>query len=185
MPTLQSLPDAVEIDDIEHKIYVVTAGVPVHSRFDARYLVTDCSAHEGGTKLAIGVDWPKPLEMAQDCLDSEWTIPVHFSEKVADQGAWLAQSSQANVQIGWGERLNEETSTVAPDLKWPDAIIWLHEAQGKRTRSKLSFFRNVEKAWRIDGTGKEYTELETDKGATSISVRPFEYCRVALRWSSS
>jgi hypothetical protein len=185
MPTLQSLPDAVEIDDIEHKIYVVTAGVPVHSRFDARYLVTDCSAPKGGTKLAIGVDWPKPLEMAQDFLDSEWTIPVHFSEKVADQGAWLAQSSQANVQIGWGERLNEETSTVAPDEKWPDAIIWLHEAQGKRTQSKLSFFRNVEKAWRIDGTGKEYTELETDKGATSISVRPFEYCRVALRWSSS
>ena len=185
IPVLQSLPEVVEIDDIEHKIYVVTTGVPVHSRFDARYLVTDCSTPSGGAKLAIGVDWPKPLETAQDFLDEPWTIPVHFSEKVADQGAWLAQSSQANVQIGWVEQLTYDKLAAAPDAKCPDAIIWLHEIQGKRTQSKLSFFRNVEKAWRVDGTGREYTELETENGATSISVRPFEYCRVALRWSGS
>lgn len=185
MPALQSLPELVEIDDIEHKIYVVTTGAPVHSRFDTRYLVTDCSAQSRGTKLAIGVDWPKPLETARDFLDEPWTIPVHFSEKVADHGAWLAQSSQANVQIGWVEPLTNETSAAAPDTQTPDAIIWLHELQGKRTQSKLSFFRNIEKAWRVDGTGKKYTELETDNGVTSISVRPFEYCRVALRWSGS
>ncbi len=66
MPTLQSLPDLVEIDDVEHKIYVVSSGTPVHSRFEARYLVTDCSSATCSsansisttvaTKLAIGVD---------------------------------------------------------------------------------------------------------------------------------
>ncbi len=103
---------------------------------------------------------------------------------MADQGAWLAQSSQANVQIGWLGSVNS-TVEAAPDEMGPDAIITLHETQGKRTQTKLSFFRNIDKAWRIDGTGKKYTELETENGTTAITVRPFEYCRVALRWSSS
>lgn len=185
MAALQSLPDLIEIDDIEHRIYIATGGAPVHSRFDARYLVTDCSILNGGTKLAIGVNWPKPLETTRDIFDSPWTIPVHFSEKVADKGAWLAQSSQGNIQIRWAGPLDPENAMLVPDEKGLDAVIWLHETQGKRAQSKLSFFRNVEKAWRLKGTGKEYTELETDSGAISVSLRPYEYCRVGLRWSSS
>jgi hypothetical protein len=173
----------LEIDDIEHKIYLAAKGLPIHQRFEARYLVTPIPSEPDGFELAIGVGWPKPWETAQDLMADPWTIPVHLSDKATDEGAWLAQSNQPNIALTWDNPADIAFSCKAAENIRPNALIWVHETQGKRTQGRLTFFKNVAKAWRIDAIAKECVELDVEEGVISITVRPGEQCRVAIQWS--
>ncbi|MFN7888721.1 MAG: hypothetical protein ACK5OC_00400 [Pirellula sp.] len=195
LPTpLQASIELVEIDDVENKIYVAAKHNPVHQRFEMRYLVTALpSSKDGGvsSELAVGMDWSRPYETAMDFVDSPWIVPVTLSTGATnDDGAWLAQSNVANVRFEFDSVVGVE---VARDANHPgtggtdriavDAVLWVFETQGKRAQSRLSFFKNVEEAWRIDAIGQECCRLDVEDGQVLINLHPSEQCRVALRWT--
>jgi hypothetical protein len=195
LPTpLQASIELVEIDDVENKIYVAAKHNPVHQRFEMRYLVTALpSSKDGGesSELAVGMDWSRPYETAMDFADSPWIVPVTLPTGATnDDGAWLAQSNVANVRFEFDSVVGVE---VARDANHPDtggtdriavdAVLWVYETQGKRAQSRLSFFKNVEEAWRIDAIGQECCRLDVEDGQVLINLHPSEQCRVALRWT--
>jgi alpha-mannosidase len=180
---LQATIDVIEVDDVEHKIYLAARGLPIHHRWEARYLVTPLPQSSQGFEFAIGVDWPKPWETAQDVSVEPWTIPVHLAEKAADEGAWLAQSNQPNIALSWDDPSGVTFSWKDEENIRPNALIWVQETHGKRSQGKLSFFKNVAKAWRVDAIGKECVELEVEQGVIPITMRPGERSRVAIQWS--
>jgi len=63
-----------------------------------------------------------------------------------------------------------------------DACIWLREMQGKLGSAKLSFFRNVGQAWRVDYQGREFDTLTLDNGQVVVPVQAYEQSRILLRW---
>jgi hypothetical protein len=73
--------------------------------------------------------------------------------------------------------------TAGTDRIAVDAVLWVYETQGKRAQSRLSFFKNVEEAWRIDAVGQECCRLDVEDGQVLINLHPSEQCRVALRWT--
>lgn len=195
LPTpLQASIEFVEIDDVENKIYVAAKHNPVHHRFEMRYLVTALpSSNDGGVRseLAVGMDWSRPYETAMDVADSPWIVPVTLPTGVTnDDGAWLAQSNVMNVRFEFdsvaGVKVSRDANhpdTGGTDRIAVDTVLWVCETQGKRAQSRLSFFKNVEEAWRIDAVGQECCRLDVEDGQVLINLRPSEQCRVALRWT--
>lgn len=190
---LQASIELVEIDDVENKIYVAAKHNPVHQRFEMRYLVTALPAKKDGvvcSELAVGMDWSRPYETALDLLDTPWIAPATLPAGVSnDESAWLAQSNLANVRFEFDSATGVEITRDAnnPDVSGTgcvdvDAVLWVSETQGKRAQCRLSFFKNVEEAWRIDAIGRECCRLDVEDGQVLINLHPSEQCRVALRW---
>jgi len=65
-----------------------------------------------------------------------------------------------------------------------DACIWLREIRGKSGSAKLSFFRNVAEAWRVDCQGREFDTLSIVDGLVVVAVQANEQSRILLRWET-
>jgi hypothetical protein len=184
---LQASVDLIEIDDVENKIFLATPGLSVHQRFEGRYLITllpSLSRAEEGFRFTLGMDWPRPLETAYDTLDEPWIVPVSIAGEQKDSGAWLAQSSVPHVRMEFDTqehvKMPVEDGETESEI---DAVLWVHETRGKRASTRLSFFKNVAEAWRIDAVGREWCKLDIDGGGVRLNLHPSEQCRIALRWS--
>lgn len=217
---LQGTVELIEIDDAENKTYLATHGASVHHKWEQRYLVTQFPVSKPPlseqsvaeppdgkrpervlAKLAIGMDWTRPLETARDLLEPPLFSGIMWEQATSalevDQGAWLAQANIANVdmlfeQLGPIELPSDdapstEGGAVSPVEKSPsefaDAILWAHETRGRRAVSKLSFFKPAAEAWRIGSDNRQWTKLDVEDGKVFLNLRPSEQCRIAIKWS--
>ena len=108
-----------------------------------------------------------------------------------DAGAWLTQCSLSHVNLAWDDfrPLMDPASFSADHTDtWTgqqaDACIWLRELRGKRGPAKLSFFKNVREAWRVDCQGREFDTLSVVDGQVVVEVQAYEQSRILLRWES-
>ena len=189
---LQGTVELIEVDDADHRICIAPQGLSAHRRSGSRFLISHLPVDgEGKSKarIALGLDWPRPYETAMDQCDSPWLVEDAFAGEKPDSGAWLAQCSLSNVNLAWddakpvldakffpAEELDTWTGQTA------DGCLWLREMQGRRGSAKLSFFRNVSEAWRVDCQGREFDTLSIVDGQVVLEVQAYEQSRILLRW---
>ena len=189
---LQGTVELIEIDDADHRICIAPQGLSAHRRSGSRFLISYLPVDSDGrtrSRLAIGLDWPRPYETAMDQCDLPWIVEVPPMSEKADTGAWLAQCSLSNVNIAWDDFRPVLEPSRMPDGEsdaWTgqqaDACIWLREIRGKSGSAKLSFFRNVAEAWRVDCQGREFDTLSIADGQVVVAVQANEQSRILLRW---
>ncbi|MEQ1826202.1 MAG: hypothetical protein ABL921_09650 [Pirellula sp.] len=190
---LQNTVELIEIDDAEHKIFFATGGLSSHRRSELRFLISqipiDVNGRARGT-FALGMDWPRPYETAMDLLDRPWLIGTNQSSGASsDTSAWLAQCNLSNVNFYFSDPTpalqSEMMSIEEADLlagRQGDVCLWLQETQGKSGAAKMSFFKDVAEAWRVDSQGREYASLPVSDGQLVFSVNANEQSRILLRW---
>ena len=191
---LQGTVELIEIDDADHRICIAPRGLSAHRRSGSRFLISYLPVNSDGStrsRFAIGLDWPRPYETAIDQCDSPWLVEENSVPGKTDAGAWLAQCNLSNVNIAWDDfrpLLEPSLSPAGESDTWigqqGDACIWLREMQGKSGSAKLSFFRNVGEAWRVDCQGREFDTLSVVDGQVVVDVRAYEQSRILLRWES-
>lgn len=193
---LQATVELIEIDDAEHRIYLAAMGLSSHRRAESRFLISDvpCSASGAASgRFAIGINWPRPYEMALDLCDRPWFIEDFPCKQTSvDEGAWLAQCSLPSVHMAFVNPApacdpslvdQEQAELLAGESG--DACVLLMETQGKSGSAKLSFFRDVAKAWRVDAQGREFDSLTVTDGQIAIPIQPHEQARVLLCWKQT
>ncbi len=191
---LQGTVEMIEIDDADHRICIAPLGLSAHRRSGSRFLISYLPMDGSGrtcSRFAIGLDWPRAYEMAIDQCDTVWMIEDKFDSGKTDAGAWLAQCSLSHVNLAWDNFRPLMASTLFPAEEadtWTgqqsDACIWLREMKGKRGTAKLSFFKNVKEAWRVDCQGREFDTLSVVDGQIAVEVRAYEQSRILLRWAT-
>jgi hypothetical protein len=60
----------------------------------------------------------------------------------------------------------------------------LYETQGKSGSARISFFRDVVAAWRVDSQCREFDTLEVSDGQIIVNVRAHEQSRILLKWKT-
>ena len=94
-------------------------------------------------------------------------IPLWIIEELTNaidkpnEGAWLAQCNLPNISFWFDDPKPAVDPNLLPeddvDLwkgKEGDVCVWVRESQGKSGSAKLSFFRDVAEAWRVDCQGR-------------------------------
>jgi len=193
---LQATVELIEIDDAEHRIYLASKGLSFHRRSDSRFLISDMPIGPDGKgkgHFSIGIDWPRPYESAMDFCDVPWVIEdMAMGWNAVDEGAWLAQCSLPSVHMTFvdpapaidASACSEQKATLLAG-KVGDACILLCETQAKSGSARLSFFRDVAEAWRVDSQGREFESLTVIDGQVSIQVKSNEQSRILMRWKQS
>ncbi len=193
---LQGTVELIEIDDADHRICFAPMGLAAHRKFGNRFLISHLPIESDNTvhsRFSLGLDWPRAYETAIDQCDEPWIIREGAVPIVStpDEGAWLAQCSASNVNLAW-----DDTSPVIEPNRMPggesdawtgqqaDACLWLREMRGKFGSAKLSFFRNVRRAWRVDCQGREFDTLTIEEGQIVVSVQAYEQSRILLCWET-
>jgi alpha-mannosidase len=190
---LQANVELIEIDDAEHKVFIAMGGLSAHRKSDSRFLMTQIPVDDSGianAKLLVGMDWPRPYETAMDWFDQSWLVlDRRFSGPTADAGAWLAQCNLSNIHFYFDDPRPAVDPSLLPadqtDIwtgKQADACVWIQETQGKSGSARLSFFKDVEEAWRVDSQGREFASLPISDGQIVFSVSANEQSRILLRW---
>jgi hypothetical protein len=190
---LQSKVELIEIDDAEHRIYIAPRGLSAHRRLESRFLISQFpldSSGKANVRFSIGLDWPRPYETALDQCDTPWIVNGEFAlDSKPDSGAWLAQCSLPNVHFFFADPkpVLDESQIPANQADvlsghQGDLCLWVQETQGKSGTGKLSFFRDVAEAWRVDSQGREFDTLTIIDGQIHFSISALEQSRILLRW---
>lgn len=200
---LQNAIELIELDDAEHRIYLAAHGLAIHRRLGTRFLGSVLPVDESGNSIAslsLGLDWPRPLATALDQMDSPWVIEPSAAalsgtaSNVADSGAWLAQCNLPGVSFQW----TDPSPVVSPDalavipsdseletqrtVRTGDACVWVTETLGSSGTARISFFRDVEQAWRVDSQGREFDTLKIVDGQILVPLRAYEQSRILFQW---
>ncbi len=186
--------ELIEIDDADHRICIAPQGLSAHRRSGSRFLNSYLPIGIDGStrsRFAIGLDWPRAYETAVDQMDSPWIVEDFLAPQEMDQGAWLAQCSLSHVNLAWDDIrpvLEPNRLPVGESELWTgqpaDACLWLREVRGKFGSAKLSFFRRVVEAFRVDCQGREFDTLSVVDGQVVVAVQANEQSRILLRWES-
>jgi alpha-mannosidase len=158
-------PELIEIDDAEHRIFLAFQGLALHRRIESTFLDTLLPVDEHGQvdqSWSIGVDWPRPFQSYLESLDEPWLVSDSGLPLTNGASLWFAQSNQPSVRLEV-QGANENVVRVL-----------LHETQGREVKSKLSFFRDVISASRVEHDGTEIESLEIENGQVSILTKPNE-----------
>jgi hypothetical protein len=194
---LQSTVEMIEINDAEHRVYVATHGMSSHRRSESRFLISELPLVDNKRfAFSIGLDWPRPYDAAMDSCDSAWVIPISVQSfgknaAVPDEGAWLAQCSVPNLQMRFVDpRPTLDPTRLSADQmelmtgKSGNVCVWLTETMGKSGGGRLSFFRDVSEAWRVDSQGREFDTLSVNGGVVTVDMQAYEQARILIRWKS-
>lgn len=206
---LQNAIELIELDDAEHRIYVAAHGMAVHKRLGSRFLGSVLPVDQNGNsvaRLSLGLDWPRPLATALDQLDRPWVIEPKPSSATAgngaaaaDSGAWLAQCNLPGVSFRWSDPApvllphekvaivsSSDSDTDRDDTGRPvrtgDASLWVTETTGSSGTARVSFFRDVSQAWRVDSQGREFDTLKIVDGQIQLPLRAYEQSRILFQW---
>jgi alpha-mannosidase len=192
---LQASVELIEIDDAEHRIYLAPRGLSAHRRHESRFLISSIPSDARGIaseRFAVGLDWPRPYETAMDQCDTPWMIEESgVVRDKPDAGAWLAQCNLPNVYFSFTnpnpvlatERFSAERVELLTGQKG-DACVWIQETQGKSGSARISFFRDVAEAWRVDSQCREFDTLVVSDGQIIVNVSAHEQSRILLKWKN-
>ena len=177
----------VEIDDAEHRLYLLTSGSGLHRRSESRCFDTWLTG-EAGDSLALGLNLPEPL-----AFFDAWSSPLYAVEDApplpaGQASASLRRSSSRNLLVRWlPEDLipPEPLEGVDPATphSGPRAHLLVQETFGKSSTARLSFFREVAAAHRVDLRGRVTSTLQTEEGDVLLPLNSCEVTILRLDWS--
>jgi hypothetical protein len=179
MPTGWSYaPSLVEIDEADHREYLLPNGISRHRRLEDRFLDSLLPIQNGAGefRFGVGLDLPKPR---QSCLD-------HFSEShaVADgsgrmgagPSAWFVQCTPSHILV-------ELVASLGRPGEPPQGMrIRLQDPTGRSTVASVDLFRKPRKASTIDHRGKAWTDLVIEDQKVKVPLKAHESAMVDILW---
>lgn len=172
----------IEIDEVEYRTYLLTAGLPFHQRVEQRFLETLLGSGTGGKlqrKFGIGIDLPNASVSAMQFEQSAHIVPLQATTSgAASDPAWLMHMDAKNVLMQLESPLVDESGNCA------GIRVHVSELSGKSVTARIRTLREVREAHRVDYLGNRIAKLTVEGDTTSIAVRPHEMTLVDLEWAS-
>jgi len=164
-------PELVELDDAEHRLYLTTVGAPIQRRVDSMFLETlvpsdtdEIASH----RFRIGMDWPRPYQTLLESLEGPWQIEDSLGEFQSGASLWMVQVNQPNVRVTCEHLLMDFNSK-------PNGIrVMIQETSGRSANSRLSFYRDVTTASKVQIDGSVIDMLSIDSGEVILPVKANE-----------
>jgi alpha-mannosidase len=178
-------PSLVEIDNMEHRAYLMTREAPWQRKVDHRFLdsilLPPLSNQAAQTTthrwtLGIGVDLPRPYPAAE-----AWnTQPLMLSDipglNRVGQSAWFFQCSLPHVRIKLVASLRDSAGRTR------GVRLLIHETNAQSCSPTIQAFRMIAQARRTDRSGANLGELTCNGDSVTVSVRAHEQSLVDLIW---
>jgi alpha-mannosidase len=172
-------PTAIEVDDAEHRMLLLTSELPLQRKASDRFIDSIITFEDSGSRsfrLGIGVNCPRPyqasLEWSQPaitCSDNGYPLSV-------GNAAWFLQVNMPSVSVTPIDALLDEDHNVC------GMRVQIHETEGKSGTAKVRCFRSIESADRVDYHGTSLGKLIAEDDGFSIAIRSNELSQVDIRW---
>ena len=170
----------IEIDDVEYRTYLLTAGLPFHQRVEERFLETVLGLGTSGAiqrKFGIGFDLPNPSVSAGQFRQPTHSVCIESSSPGPADAAWLMHVDAKNVLMHLESPLLDEAGNCS------GIRVHLSELSGKSVTARVRSLREVREAHRVDYLGGRIAKLTVEGDATSIAMRPHEMTFVDIEWA--
>lgn len=178
-------PTLIEIDDVDHRTYLLTGGLAFHQRVEERFLETILSTGsptEGEYRFGVAVDLPNPLIAANYFGQPPLVVPLTSKNNAPLPGssdstaAWLMHVDAKQVVMELDAPLVDATGACA------GIRVHLTEFANKSVTAKIRGLREVSEAHRVDYLGGRIAKLTVEGDTTSIALRPGEMTFVDVLW---
>jgi alpha-mannosidase len=160
-------PDLIELDDAEHRLYLTSGGSPVHRRVDSLFLETlvpMLDSRTGSHSFRLGMDWPRPYQTFLESLEEPWLVADDLGTFQSGGSLWMVQVNQPNVRLACQKLLYDSNSK-------PNGMrLMIQETHGKSIKCKLSFYRDVLAASKVQFDGTVIESLEIDSGEVALPI---------------
>jgi hypothetical protein len=171
----------IELEDADHRLYIMTDGVCLHRRYDSRYIDSHLGTGQGVSFMA-GLDVPNPLQQWSSWVNG----PIVFSgmEPLANaqSSASFWSSSHRGLSLDWLDRRFFVQENDASPEKF-DGYIKLQETIGRGSTADLRFFRDLKNAARLNCTGAADEQLAIVDGECRVPIRSCETILIGVNWA--
>ena len=171
-------PHYVELQAGASRTAILTGGLPYHRRSGMRML-DSLLIVRGETarrfQMGIGLDLTYPMTAAIDLLAPETCVHHVAGPPTAGTTSWLFHLSAKNVIATHWRPLIEEGHVVG-------VIARMLETEGRSGTCKLSAFRPIASARRLDLLGNPQDDLKVEDGAVVIEMTGHGWVEVEARW---
>ena len=173
-------PTFVEIDEVEHKCYLLTGGVPFHERTGDRFLDSMLFVPQGkfvACRLGMGIDLPRPYQTAMEWLEAAPTAVDLLPPLFSGASAWLFQTSHPHIY------LQSTTNLLDSQGACVGIRLLLAETHNEACSFTLSCFRSLKSAERVDSSGRSLGTMKAEGDQVRLSLRANEQALIQLIWS--
>jgi alpha-mannosidase len=179
MPTGWSYcPSLLEIDEADHREYLLPNGISRHRRLDERFLdsLLPTENGEGEFWFGIGLDLPRPRQTCMDHFSNSFSIEDPSTELQAGPSAWFVQCTPSQIHV-------ELVASLGHPGKPPQGMrIRLQDHAGRPTVASVDLFRKPQKASTIDSAGKAWTDLVIEDQKVKVPLKAHESAMVDILW---
>lgn len=167
----------VEIETPKQRNTLFTGGLPFHRRSGSRMLDTLLMVRGEETnrfKLGIGIDVAYPLQEALSLIAPTTAITQDNSPPSGASSSWLFHIDSKNVVATHWQPLVEEGRVAGFRVR-------LLEAYGRPGKVKLSCYRNVQSARKVDFQGSPIADCEVSGDRVLLDVAAREWLELEVR----
>jgi len=179
MPTGWSYcPSLLEIDEADHREYLLPNGISRHRRLDDRFLDSLLPIENGAGEFwfGIGLDLPRPRQTCIDHFAKPFSIENRSAALQAGPSAWFVQCTPPHIFVELVASLGQ------PGEPTQGMRIRLQDHAGQPTVASVDLFRKPRKASTIDTVGKEWTELVIEDQKVKVPLKAHESAMVDILW---
>ena len=169
-------PHYIDLETLKTRTTILTGGVPYHVRRGDRYIDSILivkGEQRRKFKFGIGVDLPNPLSHANSLLSDPLVIPTKRSLNPAY--CWLFHLDSKNVMATSWTPLFEDGKAIGFRVRFI-------ETMGRESKFKLSSFKPIKSATRVNFAGKTVAELKPEDGKATIHLAPNQLMDVEVKW---
>jgi len=169
----------IAIDSGEMQTTILTGGLPYHKRIGDRMLDTILSVRGERQKkfhLGLGVDLPQPHNEALGLLAPATVTYQTASAPKSGDSSWLFHIDARSVVATHWEPVAEGDAIVGVRVR-------LLETSGRAARARLSAFRPVRSARRLDFKGESRGECQLNEDRVQLELSAGEWIELEMLWA--
>jgi len=173
-------PQYVEIDTGDTRTAILTGGLPYHRRVGFRMLdslLIVRGERQRSYQLGIGIDLPNPVQAAMGLLAPPMAVGQTAAPPSPAASGWLFHIDSRSVVATHWEPLIENDCIIGFRTR-------LLETTGRPGRAKLSCFRSVATARRVDFRSQPLADCQIDDGRVVLDLTANEWTELEARWEA-
>jgi alpha-mannosidase len=168
----------VEVDDSDGRVAILTGGLPFHRRTDARMLdslLVVRGERAQHFEIGIGMDVKYPWHEATALLAPPLLLPRTAGPPRGPAHSWLFHVDSRNLAAtSW--------TSVVQEGRVTGFRVRLLETGGRTVHTRLSAFRPIGSAHKVDFAGQSLGVCPVRDGTVELDVGAHEWVELEARW---